>query len=62
MDDGENKPTGKVLPFVNAIQGAIAEELRRMYAELVREKLPEDISTLLKQFEALSKKSEGEEK
>jgi hypothetical protein len=58
MDDGENKPTGKVIPFVNAIQGAIADELRRMYAGLVREKLPEDISTLLQQFEELSKKSD----
>lgn len=57
MDDGDDKPIGKVIPFANAIQGAIAEELRRMYGELVREKLPEDISALLQEFEALSKQS-----
>jgi hypothetical protein len=60
MKDGDNKPAGNVIPFANAIQGAIGEELRKMYAELVREKLPDDISALLKQFEELSKKgSEG---
>lgn len=61
MNEGDDKPSGKVIPFAKAIQGAIAEELRRMYAGLVREKLPNDISALIEQFEDLSK-DESEEK
>ncbi len=57
MNQGDEKPPGKVIPFVHAIQGTIAEDLRKMYAELVREKLPDDISALMKQLEELSKKS-----
>jgi hypothetical protein len=60
MNEGDNKPAGKVIPFANSIQGAIAEELRRMYSELVRETLPDDISALIKQFEELSKKGSEE--
>jgi hypothetical protein len=60
MNEGDNKPAGKVIPFTKAIQGAIAEELRRMYAGFVREKLPEDLSTLLQQFEDLPKKDPEE--
>jgi hypothetical protein len=56
MSEGDDKPAGKVIPFTKTIQGAIAEELRRMYAGLVREKLPDDLSTLLQQFEELTKK------
>jgi hypothetical protein len=60
MDEGENKPAGKVIPFAKSIQGAIAEELRRMYGELVREKLPGDISALIEQFKERSKKDPEE--
>lgn len=60
MKDSDDKPAGSVIPFANAIQGAIGEALRKMYAELVREKLPDDISALLKQFEELSKKGPEE--
>ncbi|MGH6674199.1 MAG: NepR family anti-sigma factor [Xanthobacteraceae bacterium] len=63
MSEGEEKkPPGNVVPFANAIQGAIAEDLRKMYAELVREKLPGDISDLMRQFEELSKKGSDAEK
>jgi len=63
MREGDdNKPPDNVIPFANAIQGAIAEDLRKMYAELVREKLPDDISALMKQFEELSKKGLETEK
>jgi hypothetical protein len=61
MDEGDNKPNGKVIPFAKSIQGAIAEELRRMYGELVREKLPNDISALIEQFKEQAKKSPEEE-
>jgi hypothetical protein len=56
MSEGDDKPPDNVIPFVHAIQGTIAEELRKMYAELVREKLPDDISALMKQFAELSNK------
>jgi Anti-sigma factor NepR len=62
MDEGDNKPAGKVIPFAKSIQGAIAEELRRMYGSLVREKLPDDISALLGQFEERAKKDSEEKK
>lgn len=52
----DTKPPDNVIPFAKAIQGTIAEDLRKMYAELVREKLPDDISALMKRFEDLSKK------
>ena len=60
MDEGDNKPAGKVIPFAKSIQGAIAEELRRMYGELVREKLPDDISVLIEQFKEQAKKDTEE--
>jgi hypothetical protein len=60
MDEGDNKPVGKVIPFAKSIQGAIAEELRRMYGELVREKLPGDISKLMEQFKEHAKKDSEE--
>jgi hypothetical protein len=60
MDEGDNKPAGKVIPFAKSIQGAIAEELRRMYGSLVREKLPDDISALMEQFEERAKKDPEE--
>jgi Anti-sigma factor NepR len=62
MSDGDEKPPGKVIPFARAIQGAIAEDLRKMYAELLREKLPDDISELMKQFGELAKKEAEPEK
>jgi hypothetical protein len=61
MNEGDDKPGGKVIPFAKSIQGAIAEELRRMYGELVREKLPDDISALMEQFEGRAKKGSEEE-
>jgi hypothetical protein len=61
MSDSDDKP-GKVIPFARAIQGAIAEDLRKMYAELLREKLPDDISELIKQFGELAKKEAEPEK
>ncbi len=62
MNEGDNKPGGKVIPFAKSIQGAIAEELRRMYGQLVREKLPDDISALMKQFDERSKKGPEDKK
>jgi hypothetical protein len=52
MGDSDDKQPDNVIPFIHAIQGAIAEELRKMYAGLVREQLPEDISALAQHLAA----------
>ncbi len=50
-ESGDKKPDN-VIPFIHAIQGTVAEELRNMYADLVREKLPDDISALAEHLAA----------
>jgi len=52
MAESDDKQPDNVIPHIHAIQGTIAEELRKMYAGLVREKLPDDISALAEHLAA----------
>ena len=56
MSDRDDDRPNNVIPFGNEIQSAIARLLRESYARSLSEELPEDIATLFKQFEALTKK------
>lgn len=52
MGESDDKQPDNVIFFIHTIQGTIAEELRKMYAGLVREKLPDDISALAQDLAA----------
>jgi len=59
MSDRDDDPPNNVVPFGNDIQTAIARMLRDSYAQFLSEELPQDITTLFKQFEALTKRDTG---
>lgn len=51
MTDSDDDPPDGVIPFGHVMQTVIAQQLRKMYEDVLSEELPERILALLQQFE-----------